>query len=180
MLKVLRRFLVLMLCAPAIGHTSYKNLNLTMEYGQDVKLKEYHDIILRARCLRLDGNQADSESIASGKQGEDILFIYATTTSPAILRGEDNYVGDGSYLTTGTPAYLSRMLLITAPNGVERFDNGVNGSWVLGLADLHGLTIAADKAVLAVNPLGRQGCYFSVMIDKITVSKAGKRGFVLR
>ncbi len=171
----------LLLLLPLSAQAGYKNYNLSMLYGQDVAVKSYHDVTLRARCQRVAAQQVQDESGAPVDiAGRDILFLYAVVTRPAILRGHDNYLGNGSYLNRTTPPSLSRLMTIESPTGVERFDNGVNGAWVLDLIDRTGMSLAADKAVLAVNPHEHDGCYVSVMFDKITPSKEAKGGFVLR
>lgn len=162
---------------PAVALADYKTYNKTLVYNQDVWLKKYHDITIRARCLRLDSWDPASDA-EYDPVGYDVLYVYATADNPAILRGHDNYLGNGSYLTHSTPPQYSRLAQVMAPTGEERFDNGINGGWAIGLFDRRGLSLDADKSALAVNPFGHEGCYISLMLDKITEPGRAKGGYL--
>ena len=139
---------------------SAKRLNLTMNFGQDVLIAENGAVALRAQCLANEG-------------GLDILRVYATTTSPAVLRGHANYPGAGSFLTPASVPAASQVVQSVVTTGLEGFNAGFDGGFVLNVATQEGITVRNETVLLGINS-GDDDCLLSLDLTPVKKFKEAK------
>lgn len=143
--------------APATADA--KRVSLALSHGDDVLVVGDETLSVRAQCMADDG-------------GVNKVRLYAVTSSDAVMRGFNSYLGNGSYLTPGSPAAMSVLSQVIIAPGVEVAGLNVDvGFFVFNLAEREGYAFSAETTALTLN-LGGSDCLVSADYETIKKFKA--------
>jgi hypothetical protein len=145
------------LLVPSAGYA--KHIGKYLNLGDDVRIAKYKDVEVRAQCVDAGG-------------GNTRLDVYgATSADQAVLNGDDNYAGNGSYLTPATLPADAQIAALTST--VEVYSTGIDDGWVFSLETLVGLSVQVETTMLGVNT-ELADCVVSANVEKMFKPKKGK------